>query len=46
MYVTVECIWESGTLRDQNKAREHDRKFLNTHPLKNAGEASMQKQIT
>lgn len=37
---------ESGTLRDQNKAREHDRKSLNANPLKNAGVASMQKQVT
>ncbi len=44
--LTVECMWESGTLRDQNKAREHDRKSLNTRPLKNAGAASMQKQVT
>lgn len=39
------CMWDGCSLRDQNKAREHDRKSLNTRPLKNAGGQRTQKQV-
>lgn len=38
-------MWNGSGLRDQNKAREHDRKSLNTRPLKNAGGRRTQKQV-
>lgn len=38
-------MWNGSSLRDQNKAREHDRKSLNTRPLKNAGGQRTQKQV-
>lgn len=39
------CMRDSSSLRDQNKAREHDRKSLNARPLKNAGGQRTQKQV-
>lgn len=38
-------MWNGSSLRDQNKARVHDRKSLNTRPLKNAGGQRTQKQV-
>ncbi|CAB1454636.1 unnamed protein product [Pleuronectes platessa] len=37
-------MWDGSSLRDQNRAREHDRKSLTTRPLKNAGGRRTQKQ--
>lgn len=39
------CLWDGSSLRDRNKAREHDRKSLNAWPLKNAGGHCTQKQV-